>query len=149
MLRSRLATTTGELSGPPGPAGPHETGTGKQTGFFGHPQGLATLFGTELRERFSYYGMRAILLLYLTGKIRDGGLGLDQNLGETLVAVYGASVFLLSVVGGWLADRLLGARRTLFIGGLIIISGHISLAIPVPVLSYVGIVLVALGSGVF
>ena len=117
--------------------------------FFGHPRGLATLFSTELWERFSYYGMRAILLLYLTAKLREGGLGLDASLGEAVVSVYGASVYLLSVVGGWLADRVMGARRTTLIGALIIISGHLSLSVPTPALSYLGIALVALGSGIF
>jgi len=117
--------------------------------FFGHPQGLATLFSTELWERFSYYGMRAILLLYLTAKLKEGGLGLDASLGEAVVSVYGASVYLLSVVGGWLADRVLGARKTTLIGALVIISGHLALSVPTPALSYLGIVLVALGSGIF
>lgn len=113
------------------------------------PKGLATLFSTELWERFSYYGMRAILLLYLTAKLKDGGLGLDANLGEAVVSVYGASVYLLSVVGGWLADRVMGARRTTLIGAFIIIAGHLSLSVPTPALSYLGIVLVALGTGIF
>ncbi|WP_328322077.1 oligopeptide:H+ symporter [Kribbella sp. NBC_00382] len=113
--------------------------------FFGHPRGLMTLFTTELWERFSYYGMRAILLLYLTDKAH--GLGLGESLGQAVVSIYGASVYLLSVLGGWFADRVFGARRTVLYGGTVIVAGHLCLAIPVEGLAYVGIALVALGTG--
>ncbi|MEV8372499.1 oligopeptide:H+ symporter [Kribbella sp. NPDC056861] len=113
--------------------------------FFGHPRGLMTLFTTELWERFSYYGMRAILLLYLTDQAH--GLGLGQSLGQAVVSIYGASVYLLSVLGGWFADRVIGARRTVLYGGSVIVTGHLALAIPVEGLAYVGIALVALGTG--
>jgi proton-dependent oligopeptide transporter, POT family len=113
--------------------------------FFGHPRGLMTLFTTELWERFSYYGMRAILLLYLTDQAH--GLGLGQSLGQAVVSIYGASVYLLSVLGGWFADRVIGARRTVLYGGSVIVAGHLALAIPVEGLAYVGIALVALGTG--
>lgn len=118
-------------------------------GFFGHPRALGVIFGTELWERFSYYGMRAILLLYLTSTIQDGGLGLESAQGEAVVSIYGASVFLFSIAGGWIADRLLGTSRALMVGSLIIITGHTALAIPVAAASWVGIALVAIGSGVF
>jgi POT family proton-dependent oligopeptide transporter len=104
-----------------------------------------TLFTTELWERFSYYGMRAILLLYLTDKAH--GLGLGQSLGEAVVSIYGAAVYLLSVLGGWLADRVFGARRTVLYGGSVIVSGHICLALPTSATAYLGIALVALGTG--
>ncbi|HEY0621343.1 MAG TPA: oligopeptide:H+ symporter, partial [Kribbella sp.] len=113
--------------------------------FFGHPRGLMTLFTTELWERFSYYGMRAILLLYLTDKAH--GLGLGQSLGEAVVSIYGAAVYLLSVLGGWLADRVFGARRTVLYGGSVIVSGHVCLALPTSATAYLGIALVALGTG--
>ncbi|WP_246486169.1 peptide MFS transporter [Kribbella qitaiheensis] len=113
--------------------------------FFGHPRGLMTLFTTELWERFSYYGMRAILLLYLTDKAH--GLGLGESLGQAVVSIYGASVYLLSVLGGWLADRVIGARRTVLYGGGVIVTGHICLALPVEGMAYAGIALVALGTG--
>ena len=106
-----------------------------------------TLFTTELWERFSYYGMRAILVYYLTDTIADGGLGIETTLGEALVSVYGTGVYLLSVVGGWLADRVIGARRSTLYGGIIIASGHVALAIPNAGFSFLGIVLVALGTG--
>jgi POT family proton-dependent oligopeptide transporter len=115
--------------------------------FFGHPRGLMTLFTTELWERFSYYGMRAILLYYLTDTIADGGLGIDERTGLALVSIYGTSVYLLSVVGGWLADRLIGSRRSTLYGGIIIAAGHVLLAVPAAAASYVGIALVALGTG--
>ncbi|WP_296140653.1 peptide MFS transporter [uncultured Tessaracoccus sp.] len=117
--------------------------------FFGHPKALGVIFGTEFWERFSYYGMRAILLLYLTTAIADGGLGLEQAHGEAVVAIYGASVFLFSIAGGWIADRLLGTSRTLLLGSFIIIAGHTALALPWAPASWAGIVLVAVGSGVF
>lgn len=115
--------------------------------FFGHPLGLMTLFTTELWERFSYYGMRAILVYYLTDTIANGGLGLDQTLGEAVVSIYGTGVYLLSVVGGWLADRVIGARRSTLYGGIIIAAGHVCLSVPAAGFSYLGIVLVALGTG--
>src|SRR4051812_18296896 len=98
--------------------------------FFGQPLGLLTLFGTELWERFSYYGMRAILLYYLTDTLANGGLGIEQTSGEALVAIYGSSVYLLSVLGGWLADRVIGARRSVLYGGIIIAAGHVFLTVP-------------------
>ncbi|GAB2581471.1 peptide MFS transporter [Kribbella endophytica] len=122
-----------------------QPGAEQEKTFFGHPRGLMTLFTTELWERFSYYGMRAILLLYLTDQAH--GLGLGQSLGEAVVSIYGASVYLLSVLGGWFADRVFGARRTVLYGGAVIVSGHLCLAIPVEGLAYLGIALVALGTG--
>ncbi|WP_405057527.1 oligopeptide:H+ symporter [Kribbella sp. NBC_01505] len=113
--------------------------------FFGHPRGLMTLFTTELWERFSYYGMRAILLLYLTDKAH--GLGLGESLGQAVVSIYGASVYLLSVLGGWFADRVFGARRTVLYGGTVIVAGHLLLALPATGTAYFGIALVALGTG--
>ncbi|MBX9243764.1 MFS transporter [Actinotalea ferrariae] len=115
--------------------------------FFGHPLGLMTLFTTELWERFSYYGMRAILLYYLTDAVSDGGLGIASGTGAALVAIYGTSVYLLSVVGGWLADRVLGSRRSTLYGGIVIAAGHVALALPSAPSSYLGIVLVAIGTG--
>jgi POT family proton-dependent oligopeptide transporter len=115
--------------------------------FFGHPRGLMTLFTTELWERFSYYGMRAILLYYLTDTVANGGLGIAERTGLALVSIYGTSVYLLSVVGGWLADRMIGSRRSTLYGGIIIAAGHVLLAVPAAAASYVGIALVALGTG--
>ena len=115
--------------------------------FFGHPLGLMTLFGTELWERFSYYGMRAILLYYLTDSVANGGLGIAQTSGLALVSIYGTSVYLLSVVGGWMADRVIGARRSTLYGGIVIAAGHVLLTIPAAASSFAGIACVALGTG--
>jgi POT family proton-dependent oligopeptide transporter len=131
-------------------AGRDERPAGELAGdraFFGHPRGLMTLFTTELWERFSYYGMRAILLYYLTDSVADGGLGIDDRTGLALVSIYGTSVYLLSVVGGWLADRVIGSRRATLYGGVIIAAGHVALALPSAETSYAGIALVALGTG--
>ncbi len=134
---------SGEESG--GPVGRRQVP--RDRAFFGHPLGLFTLFNTELWERFSYYGMRAILLFYLTDTVADGGLGLDDTLGTAMVAAYGTGVYLLSVIGGWLADRVIGARRSVLYGGIVIAAGHVSLTIPGAGFSYLGIMLVALGTG--
>ncbi|MFH5823988.1 peptide MFS transporter [Georgenia sp. AZ-5] len=115
--------------------------------FFGHPMGLMTLFGTELWERFSYYGMRAILLYYLVGAVDEGGLGIAETTGVALVSIYGTSVYLLSIVGGWLADRVTGARRAVLYGGIVIAAGHLLLTVPGAGFSFAGIVCVALGTG--
>lgn len=119
------------------------------TAFFGHPIGLMTLFTTELWERFSYYGMRAILLYFLTDSILNGGLAIDEPTGKAVVATYSSSVFLTSVIGGWLSDRLLGPRKAALYGGIIIVLGHLCLALPLTATAYLGIIFVAVGSGVF
>lgn len=117
------------------------------TAFFGHPHGLMTLFNTEMWERFSYYSMRAILLYYLIDTISNGGLAMDKGVGQSLVQIYSASVFLLSLTGGWVADRIWGPRRATLYGGLVIMAGHICLALPAISTAYIGICLVALGTG--
>ncbi|EWT02379.1 diguanylate cyclase [Intrasporangium oryzae NRRL B-24470] len=116
-------------------------------GFLGHPTGLSTLFFVELWERFSYYGMRAILLYFLVDTAANGGLGIAESTGAAVVAIYGASVYLLSVIGGFAADRLVGARRSTLYGGLVIMTGHLCLAVPAAATAWLGIVLVALGTG--
>ena len=115
---------------------------------FGHPIGLVNLFGVELWERFSFYGMLTILGYYLYYQVTDGGLGLPQATATGIVGAYGGLVYLSTVLGGWVADRLLGMERTVFYGGVVVMLGHIALAI-LPGLTGVGVglVLVALGSG--
>lgn len=115
--------------------------------FVGHPLGLAFLFNTEMWERFSYYGMRAILLYFIVDTMANGGLGLDRSLGEAIVTTYGASVYLLTVIGGWAADRVLGARRATLYGGVVIMAGHIFLALPTHTTAWAGLILVAFGTG--
>ena len=113
----------------------------------GHPTGLFVLFFTEMWERFSYYGMRAILLLFLIDKI-NGGMGLNEAEGGAIYGIYTASVYLLSLPGGWIADNLLGQRKSIWYGGIIIMLGHIILAFPAgTALFYTGLCVVALGTG--
>ncbi|OBI80073.1 peptide MFS transporter [Mycobacterium sp. E740] len=115
---------------------------------FGHPIGLANLFGVELWERFSFYGMLTILSYYLYYSVTDGGLGLPQSTATGIVGAYGGLVYLSTVLGGWIADRVLGMERTVFYGGVVVMFGHVALAV-LPGLAGVGagLVLVALGSG--
>ena len=96
---------------------------------FGHPRGLATLFLTEMCERFSFYGMQALLVLFMTDQLR-GGFGLDDQTATAIYGLYTAFVYLVALPGGWIADRLWGARRAIFIGGIIIMCGHFVLAVP-------------------
>ena len=115
--------------------------------FFGHPAGLSTLFFTEMWERFSYYGMRAILLLYMTKAFAEGGLALDEKYAGIIYATYVSSVWYLPLPGGWLADRILGARRAVLLGGIIIACGHYSMAINSKLTFYAGLILIACGTG--
>ncbi len=119
-----------------------------QKTFFGHPIQLSTLFHIELWERFSFYGMQGILMIYLYYQAAEGGLGLDKALAGGIVGAYGGSVYLSTILGGWLADRLLGAEKTLFYSGIVVMLGHIALAL-IPGLSGLlcGLLLIALGSG--
>src|SRR5215469_8883486 len=116
-------------------------------GFFGHPRGLSTLFFTEMWERFSYYGMRALLTLYMTSKLIDGGLGFSETYSSAIYATYVSSVWYLPLVGGWLADKVLGARRAVLIGGIIIACGHYSMAIDSLPTFYAALILIAMGTG--
>ncbi|WP_335872569.1 peptide MFS transporter [Bacillus sp. 2205SS5-2] len=101
-----------------------------QIGFFGHPKGLFTLFFTEFWERFSYYGMRAILVFYMYYEVSKGGLGIDQNTAYAIMSIYGALVYMSGIIGGWLADRVFGTSKAVFYGGILIMIGHIVLAVP-------------------
>jgi POT family proton-dependent oligopeptide transporter len=116
-------------------------------GFFGHPRGLATLFGTEMWERFSFYGMRALLVLYLATPTADGGLGYSAITATGIYAVYNSMVYLLALPGGWFADRVWGARKTVGIAAAIIMTGHFLLAVPVTATFFIGLVFIAVGSG--
>ena len=115
--------------------------------FFGHPGGLSTLFFTEMWERFSYYGMRAILTLYMTKSLVEGGLGFDERYASIIYATYVSSVWYLPLIGGWLADRIFGARRAVLIGGIVIAAGHFSMAINSLPTFYAGLILIACGTG--
>ncbi len=119
-----------------------------QKGFFGHPRGLFTLFFTEFWERFSYYGMRAILIYYLYTEVTKGGLGFDQTTANSIMAVYGSLVYMSGIIGGWIADRLLGTANTVFYGGVLIMFGHILLSFPGSVPAFfISMFLIIIGTG--
>jgi proton-dependent oligopeptide transporter, POT family len=133
---------------------------------FGHPKGLMTLFFTEMWERFSYYGMRALLILFMTAAIADGGLGFDDKTSGAIYGLYTMGVYLFALPGGWIADRLLGLKQSVWYGGIIIALGHFTMALPgilawlSPVTSskdalttldtnsfFLGLILIVLGTG--
>jgi POT family proton-dependent oligopeptide transporter len=116
--------------------------------FFGQPFELSTLFGVELWERFSFYGMQGILLIYLYYSAAKGGLGINEDTATSIVGAYGGSVYLATVIGAWLADRLFGPERVLFFSAVLVMAGHICLAL-IPGIAGVaaGLILIALGSG--
>jgi proton-dependent oligopeptide transporter, POT family len=117
--------------------------------FFGHPRGLATLFFTEMWERFSYYGMRALLILFMTGATvgANPGMGLSDGTAAAIYGLYTALVYLLSLPGGWVADNIWGQRKSIFVGGCIIAAGHFSMAVPSTPFFFLGLVLIVLGTG--
>lgn len=119
-----------------------------QKGFFGHPKGLFTLFFTEFWERFSYYGMRAILVFYMYYEVSQGGLGLDKQLAMSIMSIYGALVYMSGIIGGWLADRIFGTSNAVFYGGIFIMFGHIVLAIPGNLtMFFISMFLIVIGTG--
>jgi POT family proton-dependent oligopeptide transporter len=115
--------------------------------FFGHPRGLATLFMTEMWERFTYYGMRAILLLYLVAAIKDGGLGIDDKTGSAIYGLYISGTYLFSLLGGYIADRIIGAQRAVWLGGIFIMVGNALLAFGQPQLFFCGLMIIVAGVG--
>ena len=130
--------------------GPNSAASGRdRPSFAGHPVGLRALFFAELWERFSYYGMRAILTLFMVAPVTMGGLGLPTKDAAVVYGNYTMAVYMLSIPGGYVADALLGARRSVFIGGSIISAGHFTLAIPSQTAFYLGLVLIAVGTGLF
>ena len=123
--------------------------TGADSAFAGQPRGLSTLFFTELWERFSYYGMRALLTLFIVAPVTTGGLGLTTVEAARIYGNYTMAVYLLSIPGGYIADRYLGAHYAVLIGGGIIALGHFTLAVPAESSFYIGLALVAIGTGLF
>jgi POT family proton-dependent oligopeptide transporter len=117
------------------------------TGWFGHPRGLSTLFFTEMWERFSYYGMRGFLILYLTAAVASGGLGFGDKQGAHIYLLYTSSVWLTPILGGFIADRFLGQYRSVLIGGIIIALGHFTLAFHAFPFFYTGLALIVVGTG--
>jgi proton-dependent oligopeptide transporter, POT family len=121
--------------------------THSDTSFFGHPRGLATLFFTEMWERFSYYGMRALLILFMTAPVARGGLGFPVVKAGAIYGFYTAMVYLLSLPGGWVADRIFGLRRAVLYGGILIVAGQLFLMSPGVEGFYAGLGLLMLGTG--
>lgn len=119
----------------------------KHKDWLGHPRGLSVLFFTEMWERFSYYGMRALLLLFLVAQTQAGGMGLSDATGAAIYGLYVASVYLVALPGGWIADRVLGLQRSVFWGGCFIAAGHFTMAIPFTQTIYLGLVLIVIGTG--
>ncbi|HEX6694569.1 MAG TPA: peptide MFS transporter [Longimicrobiales bacterium] len=140
---SREAAVTTDV-----PPSQRATATG---GFFGHPRGLSTLFMTEMWERFSYYGIRPLLVLFMAAAINEGGFGFDRGQASAIVGIYGASVYLASLPGGWVADRLLGLRRAILYGGILITSGHFAIGLSSLLESripfFLGLLLIVMGTG--
>lgn len=124
-----------------------ETQPAEDRRFFGQPRGLAILFQTELWERFSYYGMKAILVFFMIAPASQGGLGLAKSLAVGVVGLYVALVYLLPVLGGWLADRVIGTRAATLWGGVVIASGHYTMALPTESTIWLGLLLIAVGTG--
>jgi POT family proton-dependent oligopeptide transporter len=118
------------------------------TSFFGHPRGLATLFFTEMWERFTFYGMRALLLLFLVASVQDGGFGIDDKTATAIYGLYTAAVYLVALPGGWIADRLIGGQRAVLAGGVLMVIGNGMLAVPAsPEFFYLGLLVIILGVG--
>ncbi len=122
-------------------------GAAQDTSFFGHPRGLATLFMTEMWERFTYYGMRAILLLYLVAAIQDGGLGIDEKTGSAIYGLYIGGTYLFCLLGGYIADRIIGAQKAVWWGGILIMLGNALLAFGDARLFFIGLMLIVSGVG--
>jgi POT family proton-dependent oligopeptide transporter len=118
-------------------------------GFFGHPAGLSTLFFTEMWERFSYYGMRALLILFLTNAVATGGFGIDDKTAAAIYGLYTAAVYVVALPGGWIADRLIGTQPAVLWGGAIIAAGHLLLGFSgsAQSLFYLGLVIIVVGTG--
>ncbi|MBB4683813.1 peptide MFS transporter [Amycolatopsis jiangsuensis] len=122
--------------------------TATDRAFFGQPRGLVGLFFAEAWERFSYYGMRALLLYYMTDRLAEGGLGLPADSAKPLIAVYGSAIYLAAILGGWVSDRLLGDRKATLVGGVLIMCGHLCLAVPAGAGAlFASMVFIAVGTG--
>ncbi len=115
--------------------------------FAGHPKGLFTLFFTEMWERFSYYGMRAILVLYMVAAVSDGGLALTNKEAGQIYGLYTMAVYLSALAGGFVGDKIFGARRAVLIGGIIIAIGHFTIAFASTMTLFLGMFLIVLGTG--
>ncbi|MGE3343090.1 MAG: peptide MFS transporter [Vicinamibacterales bacterium] len=118
--------------------------------FFGHPGGLSTLFFTEMWERFSYYGIRPLLVLFMSAALLDGGFGFDRETASAIVGIYASCVYLASLPGGWIADRWLGLQRSIFWGGVLITAGHLAIGLSALFahgVFFLGLILIVAGTG--
>ncbi|MDX3431356.1 MULTISPECIES: peptide MFS transporter [unclassified Streptomyces] len=131
------------------PAGtePAQPPPGDDHAFFGQPRGLMTLSGLEVWERFSFLGMQAILVLFFADRVSNDGLGMDPGTAASVSAAYGTLVYLVSVAGGWLADRILGSYRAVLYGGILIACGHYAMAVPTATMTWAGLGLISAGTG--
>ncbi len=146
--RLPLADFMARMSEMPSPPTPVTGHLDKDTsGIGGHPRGLTTLFFTEMWERFSYYGMRALLILFMVKTAAEGGLGYDTKKAAAIYGTYTMSVYLLSILGGFIADNFVGAHRAVLVGGIIIACGHFTMALDSEVTFFAGLVLIAVGTG--
>ncbi|MFI5745771.1 peptide MFS transporter [Streptomyces sp. NPDC051644] len=126
---------------------PTQPQPGDDHAFFGQPRGLMTLSGLEVWERFSFLGMQAILVLYFADTVAHGGMGMDVGTAASVSAAYGTLVYLVSVAGGWLADRILGSYRAVLYGGILIACGHYAMAVPTDAMTWTGLGLISAGTG--
>ncbi|GHC25991.1 MFS transporter [Kushneria pakistanensis] len=126
--------------------------TSSERGFFGHPRPLGPLFFTEMWERFSFYGIRPLLVLYMAATLAEGGLGIPRDTAAAIVGIFGGMIYLSALPGGWLADNWLGQRRAVWYGSILIALGHLSIALSAlwgAPMFYIGLILLVLGSGIF
>ncbi|WP_412077119.1 peptide MFS transporter [Streptomyces xanthophaeus] len=141
-----MSRTAPDVEEPPDPEA-DQPPPGDDHAFLGHPRGLATLSGLEVWERFSFLGMQAILVLYFADAVAIGGLGMDPGTAASVSAAYGTMVYLVSVAGGWLADRILGSYRAVLWGGILIACGHYAMAVPTATMTWAGLGLISAGTG--
>jgi POT family proton-dependent oligopeptide transporter len=132
--------------------GPKTFGSRDNNKVFGrHPRGLRTLFLTEMWERFSYYGLRPLLVLFMSAALAEGGFGFERDQASAIVGIYAACVYLACVPGGWIADRLLGLRRAILYGAVLISAGHISIGLSAfaggKLTFFLGLILIVFGTG--
>ncbi len=120
--------------------------------FFGHPYPLGSLFFTEMWERFSFYGIRPLLILFMAATVYDGGMGLARENASAIVGIFAGSMYLAALPGGWLADNWLGQQRAVWYGSILIALGHLSIALSAWLgndLFFIGLMFIVLGSGLF
>jgi POT family proton-dependent oligopeptide transporter len=124
----------------------------KNRTFLGHPRALLPLFSTELWERFSYYGIRPLLVLFMTASLMSGGLGIDRPTAAAMMGIFAGSVYLAALPGGWLADHILGQSRAVWWGSILVACGHLAIGLSAILGQqsfFVGLGLIVLGTGLF